>query len=230
MKRFVIGDIHGRYNEFISLLKLVNFNYSQDMLFSVGDLVDRGPDSKLVVEEFLKIKNKVVIQGNHDEWLLNYCEGKIGFSNMFDWVSNGGGSTLDSYSSKNPSDMPITHVHFLRGLKKFHIEDNLLFVHAGLNENIPIESQNKETLLWDRNFVLYNCNNPDSHYWESNPYSKFDNIFIGHTPVQYINDKLTEPIKIYNNIWIMDTGAGYRGGYLSIMDIDSGEILQEKIN
>ncbi len=70
MKRYVIGDIHGRYKALKEVLKKSNFNYDTDKLIVLGDVVDGGVNTYEVVEELLKIKNLIYILGNHDVFLL----------------------------------------------------------------------------------------------------------------------------------------------------------------
>ena len=66
MKRYVIGDLHGNYKALMQVLKKSKFNYEKDFLIIIGDVVDGYSCSYEVVEELLKIKNKVFIIGNHD--------------------------------------------------------------------------------------------------------------------------------------------------------------------
>lgn len=73
-KKFVIGDIHGRYNALKEVLKKSKFNCKKDKLIILGDIVDGGYNSYMVVGELLKIKNKVFIMGNHDEWFMNHIK------------------------------------------------------------------------------------------------------------------------------------------------------------
>lgn len=67
MREFVIGDIHGEYQKLIKCLKAVNFDYQNDKLIQLGDIVDRGPHSYHCIEELKLIKNLILIKGNHDE-------------------------------------------------------------------------------------------------------------------------------------------------------------------
>lgn len=71
-KRFAIGDIHGRYNALLEVLKKSKFNYQEDELIVLGDVSDGGYNTYEVIEELLKIKNLIFIMGNHDEWFLNH--------------------------------------------------------------------------------------------------------------------------------------------------------------
>ena len=74
MKRYVIGDIHGNYKALVQVLENSLFNYEEDMLIVIGDVVDGYNCSYQVVEELLKIKNLVFIIGNHDVWWMNHMK------------------------------------------------------------------------------------------------------------------------------------------------------------
>ena len=75
MKKIVIGDIHGRFAELKELLQKASFDYDNDQLISLGDIVDRGPEPYNCIFELMKIKNLIAITGNHDfylnRWILN---------------------------------------------------------------------------------------------------------------------------------------------------------------
>jgi len=73
-RKFVIGDIHGHYREIMKLFKAVNIDYDQDLLISLGDLIDRGLNSIEVIEELRKIHNFIHILGNHDDWCYQYLK------------------------------------------------------------------------------------------------------------------------------------------------------------
>ncbi|QJC32429.1 symmetrical bis(5'-nucleosyl)-tetraphosphatase [Enterobacteriaceae endosymbiont of Donacia dentata] len=76
MTTYLIGDIHGYYNELISLLKKINFNYKKDQLWITGDLIARGPDSIKVLCYLYSIKNSVkLVLGNHDLYLISLVLG-----------------------------------------------------------------------------------------------------------------------------------------------------------
>src|SRR5688572_22553093 len=74
MRRFVLGDIHGEYDYLIDVLKKSNFDYENDLLIQIGDIVDRGPEPFKCVDELLKIKNSVFLAGNHDAHFMHWVE------------------------------------------------------------------------------------------------------------------------------------------------------------
>jgi serine/threonine protein phosphatase 1 len=68
MKKFVIGDIHGGYKSLLQCLERSDFNYEEDQLIVLGDVVDGWPETPQCIEELLKVKNLIYIMGNHDAW------------------------------------------------------------------------------------------------------------------------------------------------------------------
>ena len=74
MKRFVVGDLHGNYIGLKQALDRSGIDYKKDQLITLGDIVDRWPDSYKCVEELLKIENRIDIVGNHDDWFTTFIE------------------------------------------------------------------------------------------------------------------------------------------------------------
>lgn len=230
MKKFTIGDIHGQFDALREVLKLSKFNYSKDRLIVLGDIVDGGINTNAVVEELLKIKNLIFCLGNHDKFFLNHISS--GWAEKI-WVNQGGSETIKSYGGKAiPGDyledkpklidtsginVPVTHQEFFNKAKYYHIEDNMLFVHGGINPAIPfINSQSKHDLLWDRNLIEY-CR-------MGRPVPLYSKVFVGHTSTQAYNS--LKPLK-FKNLWCLDTGAGW-DGKLTIMNIETEEYWQSK--
>lgn len=198
MKRFVIGDIHGRYQELKQVLGMCKFDYERDLLILLGDVIDRGPKSKEVVEELLKIKNLVFVMGNHDNNFMERCT----ISKLF-WPE-----TYKNYGVERFKDIPASHQAFFKRAILYHELDNMLFVHGSVD---PVRGVHihKSQILNSRRLA-----DTDE---EVIGYSK---VFIGHTPTLCF-DK-AEPIKKHNVI-MMDCGAGIDGGRLAVMDVDSEE-------
>lgn len=233
MRIFTIGDIHGRFEALKQVLTKSKFNYNKDKLIVLGDVVDGGYDTFKVVNELLKIKNLVYVLGNHDIWLMNYISDK---SHPTIWLNQGGCNTLNSYGGKcKESDyivdepknfddsevvIPVTHQDFFNRGVYYYVLNKMLFVHGGINPKIPLlKSQSKFDLLWDRNLILY-C----KHGKVVPGYKK---VFVGHTAtnVNIIGKKgCFVPIQ-YNNLWMLDTGAGWNGK-LTIMNVKTEKFWQ----
>ena len=227
-RTFIMGDIHGMYDKLMACLQAVSFDYINDTLIQLGDVVDRGPDNHLVVEELLKIKNLIAIRGNHDDcWmqgLFMYKEDYQNQADVFLLYNQGARETLQSYT-RNGLD-PMMHIGFFKNQLPYYIDkNNNCFVHGGFNRHTIIENQIHNDLLWDRDLwhaarSYDSMNNKEQHPFKNK--NKFNEIFIGHTPTTYFNS--TVPLKAAN-IWNLDTGSG-KGGLLTIMNLETREIKQ----
>ena len=115
-KIFAIGDIHGRFDLTQSLLEKIwaDAPHGRNVLIFLGDYVDRGPDSKGVLDQLIGLKGRchlVPLMGNHEEMML---EARKGRDNFRFWMQCGGGKTLDSYGcGRNMDLVPPEHWAFL---------------------------------------------------------------------------------------------------------------------
>ncbi|MBN1145392.1 MAG: metallophosphoesterase [Bacteroidales bacterium] len=214
MKRFVIGDIHGAHKALVQCLERAEFDKRKDLLICLGDLSDGWPDCYQVIEELLTVSKLVLIRGNHDVWLSAWFE-KGDAPDI--WLSQGGSSTIHSYTTL----VPETHKQILRTAVKYYILDDMLFVHGGYDTKKPIEEQEEDQLIWDRSLVEHALMH--RHFRDNNQLTKYKKVFVGHTPTLVY--KSTLPIEAYGVV-MMDTGVGFSGGVLTIMDIDSGNYWQ----
>lgn len=226
-RTFLMGDIHGMYDKLMACLQAVNFDYINDKLIQLGDVVDRGPDSYLVIEELLKIKNLIAIRGNHDDcWmqgLFFYREDYQNQIEVFSLYNQGARETLQSYTRRGID--PMVHLSFFRNQLNYHIDNNNCFVHGGFNRHLPIAEQREiSDLWWDRDLWLaarsYGQMEDNEHRFKVK--DGFDEIFIGHTPTTYFKSDI--PLKAAN-ITNLDTGSG-KGGSLTIMNLETREIQQ----
>jgi serine/threonine protein phosphatase 1 len=225
MRTFIIGDIHGEYNRLMSCLKAVKFDYDNDRLIQLGDVCDRGPDSYLVVEELLKIKNLIAIRGNHDECFFEST--KTGRNVLYD---QGGRETLLSYTRAvncdgDPTKIPETHKKFYQDQLPYFIdENNNLFIHGGFNRHLKIKNQDPNVFIWDRDLWLsaLSFQSMKNNEYKFKIKDNFNHVYIGHTPTQYHgSDRPMTAANITN----LDTGAG-KGGILTIMNLETKEIYQ----
>lgn len=214
MRRFVVGDIHGAHKALLQVLRRSGFDRDNDLLISLGDVVDGWPDVKQCVNELLSIKHLVFILGNHDKWFLDWIRTRIADEL---WTSQGGEATLKSYRGK----VPKTHRQFFENAPFYHLLDNMVFVHGGLDpKESDMSKQDPENLIWDRRLFEYARRiSLDQIGYNFGPWDK---IFVGHTPTIIV--KKTKPL-VLCNVVAMDTGAGW-GGKLSLMDIDTLKIWQ----
>ncbi len=200
---YVIGDVHGCLDALEKLLSKLPIG-SEDKLIFLGDYLDRGPDSKGVIDFLInlsKFYDCVFLRGNHEQMMLECLDNG---RDCYLWEFNGAGATIRSYGGiKN---IPQEHLSFLRSTKFYEIIGGFIFVHAGLRPGVPIENQEPFDLVWIRDEFIYS----------SDPVPGYKVIF-GHTP---FSDVLILPDKIG-----IDTGCVY-GGKLSCIRVEDQKIFQ----
>jgi serine/threonine protein phosphatase 1 len=149
---YVIPDIHGRYDLLCAgLAEIAAYSRGKaGAVVTIGDYVDKGPDSKAVVDRLLSGAgeglNLVALKGNHDVLMVDALRDS---SKMAAWIAKGGDAALASYGG-DPAAVPQTHVDWLGGLRLMHVDAHRLYVHAGVDPEIPLDRQGEATLLWKR--------------------------------------------------------------------------------
>lgn len=202
-RTLVIGDIHGNFTAFDALLRSVEPK-PQDLLITLGDYIDGGPDSRGVMERLIALDSQtrlVPLRGNHEEMLLRAWE----FPREVDlWLKVGGRATLASYPDRRFVE---SHYTFLRDrcLDFFETETHI-FAHGGIDPQLPMERQQVSVLRWKT-------------FRETGPHSSGKILICGHTP-----QPEGVPKDLGHSICI-DTGAGDRG-WLTCLEIETGAVIQ----
>jgi serine/threonine protein phosphatase 1 len=214
---YAIGDIHGRLDMLDELLEQIEGDcggLDNAQLIFLGDYVDRGPDSRGVIEKLIHLKrmhkDTVFLKGNHEAIMLDFLAEPEDLPQWLDW---GGEETLESYGidpvGVGKSDladaihaaMPKAHLDFLNSLALTHIEGDYLFVHAGVRPGAALEDQTETDLLWIR-----------KRFHNAAPAERPDYVVVyGHTPVD-------KPEDAGWRIGV-DTGACY-GGMLTAVVLE----------
>jgi serine/threonine protein phosphatase 1 len=161
MLTFAIGDIHGRLDKLDKVL-CACFVYwmatpvgePPPTYVFLGDVIDRGPDSKAVIDRILWLREKggvevVTLMGNHESMFVGAMVHHQQDIGRF-WATHGGLATLASYGPP-PRAQPIIDLHvenYYRHLKLFHDDGQLFFVHAGVDLMQPLHTQPDELMLW----------------------------------------------------------------------------------
>jgi len=228
MRTFVVGDIHGCHEPLLELLTQVEFDYENDRLISMGDLCDRGSTTWEVIELLLKVKNKVLVKGNHDPWLETWLRSPGTRQDV--WLYNGGRTTLASYD-KHKNENYAEHLALLRSQVYYHIENNICFVHGGFDKNHLLKDHDPESLMWDRELVMQSMSAKKNKLVTKDG---FDLIFVGHTPTLYWDESVPgkgiQPIykPIFSGgVWNIDTGCG-KGGHLTLFDLNNMTYIQSE--
>lgn len=214
---FVMSDIHGCHAEMTQAL--THWNRESETLVVLGDLIDRGPDSMKVVQTLMQLKKDypekvVVLRGNHDymftTWLLEtdkedlayyYTETHVETVKSF-FGHDASGKKRYKKSSRQQRAEHILYKHraelqFLAGLPLFHETDNCIFVHAGINLEIPDWRTDTK--------AMYNIRNPFIYSSKVAPKT----VFFGHTPTEFIRNE-----KYNSAVWFSEHGdkVGIDGG------------------
>ncbi len=207
-KIFAVGDIHGCLTSLENLLEQLPISWGKDYLIFLGDYIDRGPDSRAVIDLLIELKNQypekvITLKGNHEWMLERFLKG----IDIETYLYNGGDTTLKNYFNFKTGkiEIPLEHLEFLKNLKLYFELYNYFFVHAGIRPGIPLEFQTEEDLLWIR----------DSFIFSEDEFSKV--VIFGHTP-------FSAPLVLKDRIGI-DTGCVY-GGYLTAVQLPEIKFYQ----
>lgn len=203
-----IGDVHGCAKALRALVETVQ-PQADDTLIMLGDCVDRGPDSRQVIDELLALRDKcrlIPLLGNHEEMMLNFLDGKPQPDN---WLDVGGVATVRSYSSKSdPDDITPEHVEYIRSWGDFYESRSHFFAHANYEPDRRLAKQHWQTMRWQSLKI-----------WTPGPHVSGKTAVVGHTSL-----KDGEVLDLGHLICI-DTYC-WGGGWLTGFDTTSGQIWQ----
>lgn len=210
MRIYAIGDIHGCIRQLENLFAIIDHDLSvhpsdAHQIVTIGDYVDRGPDSKAAIEFLLnnrKTRPMVCLRGNHDQRMLEFMDIPEEVGDAF--MTYGGRELLQSYdvdpdatddlvalSRAFRRNVPASHVRFLDGLALCHEAGDYYFCHAGIRPGVALQDQQADDLLWIRNAFL-------------NHQGAYPKVIIhGHTPRDQID---IQPNRINVDSCCFDTG------------------------
>jgi serine/threonine protein phosphatase 1 len=233
-KHWVIPDIHGCA---LTLKTLIEFQIKPDKsdeLIFLGDYLDRGPDSKGVLDYIIDLEESghqvTALMGNHEDYCITAWEEDQDAKSFLgirpktktqrEWEVYGGKQTLESFDADRPKDIPDKYIEWMKKLNYFTERDNYIIVHAGLNfeEDDPLED--KYSMIWIREFEVI----PE----------KIGNkkIIHGHVPVNLefidmaVNSADSKYIDLDNGVYFANR-AGY--GNLVAMELNSKEYVVQSL-
>jgi serine/threonine protein phosphatase 1 len=209
-RTIAIGDIHGCSAALDALLEAIRPRLD-DTIVALGDYINRGPDSKGVIERLIKLSHQcrlVPLLGNHDHMLL---AARSGLHTM-NWIRMGGLATLQSYGTVFELNLiPDDHIKFLKSCLDYYETDTHIFVHANYEPHLPMTEQTAPTLRWKplRNSI------PE-------PHASGKTVIVGHT-----SQKSGEILDL-GHVKCIDTCC-YGRGWLTALDVHAEEVWQAGI-
>lgn len=233
MRTYAIGDIHGHLDKLQELHALIAADRvisgdGEAPVVHIGDLVDRGPDSRGVLDYLVSAQAAgvpwVVIKGNHDRMFRGFMadpdDHDRGLRADLHWIDPrlGGGTTLASYGVTGAGErllfdlhdaavqaVPDAHLDYIDALPSYFLRGDCLFVHAGIRPGVDLHDQTDDDLLWIRKGFL------------EDPRDHGVLVVHGHTPV--------DVVRHHGNRLNIDTGAGY-GKPMSAVVIEGRRVWQ----
>jgi serine/threonine protein phosphatase 1 len=212
-KRWVIPDIHGCLKTLKTLVEEQIKPTRYDEIYFLGDYIDRGPDSKGVIDYIRGLQGDqydiTALRGNHEDIVLelydNELKSKFSWFQSFasknyrSWMDIGGKDTLRSFGIAELRQLPSEYIEWMKNLSYFVKMDDFILVHAGLNFEIDDPFTDTAAMVWTREYQII----PE----------KIGNrrIIHGHVPV---------------NLELMDMAVKNKS--LKFVDLDNGPYIQEK--
>lgn len=213
-KIYAIGDVHGELDKLKNLFEKISVRPNDTIVF-LGDYIDRGPDSKGVINFIIDLKsrhNVITLKGNHEQFAIDSIKnlnrtpawGENPFP-LRSWLRNGGYATFDSYKQNVFSEMQVVeeigrvHSKFLQELQLTYETDTHIFVHGYLSHELDVEDQEEWLCLWSR-------------YNDILPHKSGKIVVCGHTIQPDVKDN---GFKV-----CIDTGSFKPNGFITAMVIE----------
>jgi len=233
--KYVISDVHGKLERLKSMLVEIDFG-GNDVLYILGDLVDRGPQSIETIEFVMNHPQIQVLRGNHDEMMVQYLKYKNEVEKER-WFRNSCESTLEVFEKRSKEEQEAI-LDYLDSLPYYKIvEDKYFLVHAGVNmkrlkkdlHNLAFEEallNQKDRLIWIR-----------EEFFKEKAFDEYITVF-GHSPIAYIDkiygtgtdyeeENMCRPIwfdSVHNDKIGIDTGNAYDHSHMACLCLDNMKV------
>jgi serine/threonine protein phosphatase 1 len=207
-RTIAIGDVHGCSVALRALVAAIR-PQADDTIVTLGDCVDRGPDSRDVIEQLLALRGQchlVPLLGNHEEMMLNHLDGR---SQPDDWLLCGGDATLASYATTaRQTTVPQEHIDFIRSWGDYWEGETHFLAHAAYHPEQPLAGQRWQTWRWHslRDTV-------------PGPHISGKTAVVGHT------SQKTGEVLNAGHLVCIDTYC-WGGGWLTAFDVNKGQVWQ----
>lgn len=215
-RRIVIGDVHGHYDGLMKLLEAISPG-SDDQVYFLGDLIDRGPQSAQVID-FVRQNRYHCLLGNHEQLLLeSFPQGQIFNPALQAWLYSGGRATVASYGD---AALLLEHLNWLRTLPIYLDLGDYWLVHAGVHPRLPLDQQTTQEFCWIR----------EEFHSTTRPYFADKLIITGHT-ITFTLPGVTPGALAQGCGWLdIDTGAYHpKSGWLTGLDLANQKVYQVNV-
>jgi serine/threonine protein phosphatase 1 len=205
-RTIAIGDIHGCSAALRALIEAINPT-TDDTLVLLGDYIDRGPDSRGVLDYCVELEQRcplVPLLGNHELMMVNSLEN---MSVIGPWLQCGGDATVRSYDGRI-QNIPQEHLAFIRRCRTFYEMPTHFFVHANYAPNVPLADQPDYLLFWEH-----------LHAHQPAPHENGKIAIVGHTAQKNAH------ILNLGHLVCIDTFC-HGGGWLTALEPATGQIWQ----
>ena len=217
---YAISDIHGNSLTFRYMVEEKIQLKKEDTLYLLGDYIDRGPDSKGVIDYIFELQaagfRVLTLRGNHEQLLIDSMEDSDSYAL---WVNNGGVQTMQSFQIKTFTELEQKYLDFFMGLVYYVETEHYFLVHAGFNFNRNDFLEDTYSMLWIRHW----------HHSLDKSLLNGKTIIHGHTPISL--DRMKEMAKFQEYpVLDIDGGCfmkrnGY--GYLCAYNLTTRELLYQ---
>jgi serine/threonine protein phosphatase 1 len=217
-RTIAVGDVHGCSRALAVLIDAIEPE-PDDLIVTLGDYIDRGPDSRGVLDLLLSLGSRcqlVTLLGNHEQMLFDAKDPRpshSGVSRYEVWLGYGGVATLESYGSNCGFEaIPARHLELLESCRYSFETETHLFTHASYFPSLPLEGQPASVLLWESLRDEF----PGPHF-------SGKTAIVGHT-----SQKSGELLDL-GYLKCIDTYC-YGGGWLTALDVATGQLWQASEN
>lgn len=215
-RRIFIGDVHGHYDGLMTLLEAIAPD-SDDQVYLLGDLIDRGPQSSQVVD-FVKNSGYGCILGNHEQLLVDaFPKGRAYGPALQAWLYSGGQATVASYANMS---LLAEHLEWIKTLPMYMDLGDIWLVHAGVHPQLPLDAQTSHDFCWIR----------EEFHSIAQPYFADKLIVTGHT-ITFTLPGVAPGELAQGRGWLdIDTGAYHqKSGWLTGVDITNRRVYQANV-
>lgn len=234
MATYITSDLHGDLKKFKLILKKIQFDYTVDHMYILGDVLDRGEQGielLSLVRKFMDGNSMTLVKGNHELFAQMYIEKRL---SKRKWKSWGGAATVDKMDQMTEYEKEELYA-FLKSLPyyceiKLRNDKEAVLTHSGLHADYRVENEERVDIVASINKAVENDEfgylvSDDLFYVPQNVIRKLDKyLVVGHVPTIFAREDRSYEIIEKENYMCLDTGAGFpeMGGKMCAYRVEDG--------